>query len=702
MLKPNDKIGPYTLINKLGRGAFGVVWLAEKRTAITTTKVAIKIPNDEDVDLEAVRQEASLWVQASGHPNVLPIIDADIHDEQVIIVSEYAPDGSLSKWMERQGGKAPSVESAVEMTLEILAGLEHLHKRDIIHRDLKPDNILLQGDTPRLADFGIARILKTTSKSTIATGTPAYMPPEAFDGKRSEQTDVWSVGAIFYQLLSGRLPFPQTEMTSLVGAIITKEPDPLPDSVPLALRKVVEQALQKNPAERYESAGQMRKALRGAFHTSMPDFSEAKTEVFTASSPESTAALAVDSEPHQQQEVVATTMASPIPPLQTEQSPPTQATLTSFINPLQPQPAHVEMRRPKRLRLLGGVIALAIIGIVLTIFLINRRSAGSEYEALSPAEAEKRGIAATVNGKAISISEVDKVVQQQLQGQHTKLSPTEMATARLQVLDTLVQKEALFQHAEKEGLVPSDDEVKQYISNLKTESRMTEEEFQKKLKETGETADSLQNEARRTMAIQKLQDKSNQSITVNESDVENFYNSNKELFVNKRGVGLSMVMVDGIDSNTTSDDAKSEAAAKQKINLIYQQLRSGADFATVAKAQSEDSNSSLKGGDIGFATEQDLKQADFPPDLIRQLFGPMQVGEITPPVLFKEGRWYIFKLTQKHLQTENLTLESPGVRAQVKDALIKQRQDVANAALLETAKNEAKILNYLASTVKPQ
>src|SRR5215210_2679899 len=132
MAKPNDKIGPYTLISKLGRGAFGVVWLAEKRTAITITKVAIKIPNDEDVDLEAVKQEASLWVHASGHPNVLPIIDADIHDELVIIVSEYAPDGSLSKWLENHGGKAPSIELAVEMTLGILAGLEHLHERGII------------------------------------------------------------------------------------------------------------------------------------------------------------------------------------------------------------------------------------------------------------------------------------------------------------------------------------------------------------------------------------------------------------------------------------------------------------------------------------------------------------------------------------------------------------------------------------------
>ncbi|MBV9959750.1 MAG: serine/threonine protein kinase, partial [Acidobacteria bacterium] len=239
MPKLNDQIGPYVLVSKLGRGAFGVVWLAEKRTAITTTRVAIKIPNDEEIDLEAVRQEAALWVHASGHPNVLPIIDADIYDEQIIIVSEYAPDGSLSKWLEKHGGKAPSIDSAIDITLGILSGLEHLHERSIIHRDLKPDNILLQKETPRLADFGIARILKTTSRSTVATGTPAYMPPEAFDGKRSEQTDIWSAGVIFHQLLTGGLPFPQTDMPSLLMAIVTKEPEPLPDSIPEPLRGVV-------------------------------------------------------------------------------------------------------------------------------------------------------------------------------------------------------------------------------------------------------------------------------------------------------------------------------------------------------------------------------------------------------------------------------------------------------------------------------
>jgi serine/threonine protein kinase len=262
MPRANETIGPYTLIKKLGKGAFGVVWLAERRTTITTTEAVIKIPLDEDVDLEAIRHEANLWVKASGHPNVLPIIEANIYGDYVVIASEYAPDGSLADWLAQRGGKAPSIESAVEIVYGLLAGLAHLHGRNIIHRDLKPANILFQGNTPRIADFGISRILESTSQSSIVAGTPAYMAPEAFDGKRNAQTDIWSVGVIFYQLLTGRLPFPQTDRTSLIKAIILDDPSPLPESVPNSLREFIIRSLEKN--QRHKSVTEMRAALQEA------------------------------------------------------------------------------------------------------------------------------------------------------------------------------------------------------------------------------------------------------------------------------------------------------------------------------------------------------------------------------------------------------------------------------------------------------
>ncbi|MFL6334083.1 MAG: protein kinase domain-containing protein [Pyrinomonadaceae bacterium] len=134
--------------------------------------VAVKLPLDEQVDYEAVKREVRFWEQASGHPNILPILDADEYDGQVVIVSEYAPDGSLEQLLERDG--SVPFEQAVQLTLQILNGLEYLHSQGIIHRDLKPANILLHGGVPRLADFGISRAMRTTSLSLNPELAPAY------------------------------------------------------------------------------------------------------------------------------------------------------------------------------------------------------------------------------------------------------------------------------------------------------------------------------------------------------------------------------------------------------------------------------------------------------------------------------------------------------------------------------------------------
>ncbi|HZS44844.1 MAG TPA: serine/threonine-protein kinase [Blastocatellia bacterium] len=263
MLRKGDQIGPYTLDRKLGRGSFGFVWLAERRTVIATTQVAIKIPIDDDVDINLIRGEAALWAQASGHPNILPIIEANVYEDLVVLVSEYAPDGSLADWLKNYNGAAPSIQAAVEMAAGILAGLQHLHSRRIIHRDLKPANILLQGQEPRLTDFGISRVLKTTGLSGIVAGTPQYMAPEAFAGQRNEQTDIWAVGVILYQMLSGTLPYPQTDFSEMAVAVQNTAPRPLPSSIPEPLRQIVARALEGNPNRRFHAAAEMKSALEG-------------------------------------------------------------------------------------------------------------------------------------------------------------------------------------------------------------------------------------------------------------------------------------------------------------------------------------------------------------------------------------------------------------------------------------------------------
>jgi serine/threonine protein kinase len=261
MMHPGRQIGPYVLVEELGRGAFGVVWLAEKRTSVTTTRVALKIPLHLDIDLATLKREADIWVQASGHPNVLPLVDADIYDDVVVIASEYAPSGSLQGWLRHQGGAAPSTAVAVDLMTGILAGLEHLHARHIIHRDLKPANILLQGQIPRLADFGLARPIRVENNSLTISGTPRYMSPESLSGIRNELTDLWSAAVIFYQMLTGCQPFDGNNIYEILKAI-HESPVELPERLPAAIKHVLARALDKDPSNRYRSASEMLIALR--------------------------------------------------------------------------------------------------------------------------------------------------------------------------------------------------------------------------------------------------------------------------------------------------------------------------------------------------------------------------------------------------------------------------------------------------------
>jgi parvulin-like peptidyl-prolyl isomerase len=320
----------------------------------------------------------------------------------------------------------------------------------------------------------------------------------------------------------------------------------------------------------------------------------------------------------------------------------------------------------------------------------------------SSAETPDNTVAATVNGKKIMMSEIERIIHQQAQGKESQMSPHDLAQARMTVLDKLIQREVLVQRAEQEKLVPTEDEISNLINKQKQDSGMTDEEFGRQLKEQNMSMEAVRVEARKDLAVQKLQEKYSGKITISDREVEDYYNSNKQQFVNARGVGLAMIMVDPADNSqqgVANDDAKNETDAKTKIDNINAQLKSGGDFATVARSRSEDPNSVPRGGDIGFASEEDLKNNGFPADLVSKFFGAMQVGDKTDPVRFPSGKWYIFKLQDKRLQTENLTLESQGVRQQITVALTNQRKEILNAALLEVAVSEAKILNQFATNM---
>jgi len=316
-------------------------------------------------------------------------------------------------------------------------------------------------------------------------------------------------------------------------------------------------------------------------------------------------------------------------------------------------------------------------------------------------EAKDQMVAATVNGRNIMMQEVERAINQQTNGNPSSLNQLQMAQARLQVLNTLIQREVMFQRAEREKLLPTESQIDGAIASQKQNSGMTAEDFEKTLKAQNMSAESLREEARKDLAISSLQDKYSGKIDINDREVEEYYTNNRQQFVKARGVGLAMIVVDPADNSGEgiADDAKNETDAKLKIDNIYQQLQGKADFATVARAKSEDINSLRAGGDIGFLTEQQLKDSTFPPELIANLFGSMQVGDYTQPMRFNSGKWYIFKLAEKRLANENLTLESAGVRQQITQGLTNQRKAILNEALLEVAINEARIVNHLATNM---
>lgn len=313
-----------------------------------------------------------------------------------------------------------------------------------------------------------------------------------------------------------------------------------------------------------------------------------------------------------------------------------------------------------------------------------------------PGTADPNEIAARVNGKEIKMEDVDRAVKQQAQGQEAKMSPLELAAARLQILQTLVEQEVMFQKAEKESLAPTDDEVTVEVNKRKVDSHLSSEEFNKQMDQAGFNDKSLRENIKKILAIQKLVEKVTGKVEPpKDAEIEAFYNGNKEAFVKKRGVKLAAIIIDPA-KNGEGDATIDEQSSVLKANEIIKQLQQGTDFASVAREKSED-QSRFQGGDLGYISEDDLKQG-FPAQVAAALMSSdFQIGKIITAQT--QGKYYILKLQERSDRDEALTLEGPGIRQQVTDSLINSRKQLLAASYQAIAINEAKIENYLAKKV---
>jgi serine/threonine protein kinase len=304
MSRVGEKIADtYLLTELLGKGGMGEVYLAEKVSVVRIgqrelgqgkQKVAVKLAKPGLIDEAGFEREVDIWLAASdeGHPHILPIHHAEKYCDDFLIETKYVANGSLKTLLER-GGRL-GVAEAVRITDGILAGLSFLHTRPnrIIHRDLKPDNVLMDGDCPLIADFGISRVLKSEDSSISLGfhGTPEYSAPEVFRaGRRNEHGDIWAVGVILYEMLSGVKPFacdgarsPQERIEQVAQKVFGNTPHPLPKKVPERLRAVIAKAMATDSAARYANAEEMRLALGESFVVPSDDKKTIRDESFTS------------------------------------------------------------------------------------------------------------------------------------------------------------------------------------------------------------------------------------------------------------------------------------------------------------------------------------------------------------------------------------------------------------------------------------
>lgn len=271
---PGNALGPYELLTPLGAGGMGEVWRA--RDSKLGREVAVKVLPEAfgaDADRLARFQQEAKVLAALSHPNILTIFEFGVHEGSPFLVMELLEGETLR---ERLGGRPMSPRRAVELALQVANGLAAAHEQGIIHRDLKPENLFLTKDgRVKLLDFGLAKLRPQAAGSQVETqgflsepgtvvGTSGYMSPEQVQGGEVDaRSDLFSLGVVLWEMLTGRAPFRRESALETMHAILKEEAPELDPAlkVPPGLVRILESCLAKAPEGRFHSAHDLAFAL---------------------------------------------------------------------------------------------------------------------------------------------------------------------------------------------------------------------------------------------------------------------------------------------------------------------------------------------------------------------------------------------------------------------------------------------------------
>ena len=265
-MQTGTKIGRYEIRKKIGSGGMGEVYLAEDTEL--DRLVALKVlrtttAKDSEVVSRFVREAKA--ASALNHPNILTVHEIGTFEGARFITTEYIKGETLR---DRFKGESLTLRETLDIILQVAAALDAAHNAGIVHRDIKPENIMLREDgLAKVLDFGLAKLSEPAggafeandatqfeTRPGIFLGTPHYVSPEQARAKKVDaRSDVWSTGVVLYEMLTSQRPFPGETLPDTIAAILTKEPEPLGESIPPELARIIKKSLEKKPDERYQT-----------------------------------------------------------------------------------------------------------------------------------------------------------------------------------------------------------------------------------------------------------------------------------------------------------------------------------------------------------------------------------------------------------------------------------------------------------------
>jgi serine/threonine-protein kinase len=263
MFLKDQRVGKYRVERALGNGGFGAVFLAED--TLIHKQVALKVPHRQNQGIEAMAAEARLMASLS-HPNIVSVLTADTDETTGIfyIVMEYVDGESLAELLTREG-RVEEVQ-AVTWALQVTDAVRHAHSRNVLHRDLRPSNVLLTRDlVAKVVDFSISRLLQDNPYASTRIGSPPYMAPEHFQGRATFASDLYSIGVMMYEMVTGVLPFfdiNPSRIEEMVAAGRFTPPNLKNRQVGKALSDIIVKAMARDLSQRHRSADELLSEIR--------------------------------------------------------------------------------------------------------------------------------------------------------------------------------------------------------------------------------------------------------------------------------------------------------------------------------------------------------------------------------------------------------------------------------------------------------